>query len=141
MQRVVTVATCRTKYLQDISVGPHQLQADEPVGVGGGDAAPSPYELLLGALGSCTAITVQMFAERRHWPLAKVHVQLSHARAHAQDCVNCDAASARLDRIELAIELQGTLTEEQRRKLLDVAEHCPLHKTLAAGIEMHTREA
>jgi putative redox protein len=73
--------------------------------------------------------------------LEKVHVQLAHARAHAQDCVNCDAASARLDQVELVIELQGKLSEEQRRKLMDVAGHCPLHKTLAAGIEMHTREA
>ena len=141
MQRVVSVTTGATRYLHEISVGDHHLQADEPVSVGGGDAAPTPYELMLGALGSCTAITVQMFAERRRWPLEKVRVQLTHAKSHAQDCVNCEAASARLDRVEVVIELHGSLTEEQRRKLLDVAEHCPLHRTLAAGIEMHTREA
>src|SRR5262245_65364913 len=117
MQRIVSITTGATKYLHDISVGAHKLQADEPVSVGGGDAAPTPYELLLGALGACTAITVQMFADRRRWPLEKVHVQLSHSRSHAQDCVNCDDASSRLDRIELALEFRGNLTEQQRLKL------------------------
>jgi len=140
MQRVVSVATGPTKYLTDISVGDHKLQADEPLSVGGGDAAPTPYELLLGALGACTAMTVQMFAERRHWPLEKVRVQLSHSRAHAQDCLNCDNASARLDQVELEVVLEGNLTPEQRRKLLDVAEHCPVHRTLVAGIDVHARD-
>ena len=139
MQRVVTVVTGAAKYLQEISAGPHKLQADEPDNVGGNDAAPNPYELLLGALGACTAITVQMFADRRQWPLEKVHVQLSHGKSHAQDCAN--ATGAKLDRVELAIELQGDLTEEQRRKLMEVAEHCPLHRTLVAGIEIQTRAA
>lgn len=141
MQREVTVVSGAAKYLQDIRAGDHQLQADEPLSIGGRDAAPNPYELLLGALGACTAITVQMFADRRRWPLEKVRVQLAHAKSHAQDCVDCEAAGARLDRVEIAIELQGNLTEEQRRKLMDVAEHCPLHRTLAAGLQMHTREA
>jgi len=141
MQRVVTVATGAANYLTEIAAGPHTLQADEPVDVGGGDAAPTPYELLLGALGSCTAITVQMFAARRRWPLEKVQVQLSHSKSHAQDCLACETASSRLDRVELTIELQGNLSDEQRRKLMDVAEHCPLHRTLAAGIEMHVRES
>lgn len=138
MQRVVSVTTGARKYLQDICAGSHKLQADEPVSVGGGDAAPNPYELLLGALGACTAITVQMFADRHGWPLEKVRVQLSHAKVHAQDCVNCGAPGARLDRVEIAIELQGNLTEEQRRKLMDLAEHCPLHRTLTAGIDVRT---
>jgi len=95
MQRIVSVSTGAAKCLQDISAGAHVLQAYEPLGVGGGDAAPTPYELLLGALGACTSITVQMFAERHRWPLEKVHVRLSHAKVHAQDCINCDAAGAR----------------------------------------------
>lgn len=140
MERVVSVTTGATKYLTDIAVGAHKVQADEPLNVGGGDAAPNPYELLLGALGACTAITVQMYAERHRWPLEKVHVQLSHAKAHAQDCANCSAPSARLDRVELEIELQGNLTPEQRRKLMDVADHCPLHRTLVAGLEVHAHE-
>jgi putative redox protein len=141
MHRVVAVTTDEKKYLQDIAIGHHRLQADEPVSIGGGDAAPDPYELLLGALGACTAITVQMFADRRRWPLEKVYVRLSHAKSHAQDCAQCDSPGAKLDRVELAIELQGNLTEEQRRKLMDVADHCPLHRTLVAGIDIERTES
>ena len=139
-ERTVSVSTGTRKYVEDIAVGSHTLQADEPLAVGGGDTAPNPYELLLGALGACTAITVQMFAERHRWPLHKVHVELSHSKAHAADCANCAAPSSRLDRIELAIEFEGDLSEEQRRKLMDVAEHCPLHRTLAAGVEISPAE-
>jgi uncharacterized OsmC-like protein len=141
MQRAVAVETGAHKYVENIAIGPHTLQADEPVAVGGQDSAPNPYELLLGALGACTAITVQMFAERHRWPLEKVHVELSHAKAHAADCANCTAPSARLDRVDLTIRFEGTLSDEQRSKLMDVAMHCPLHRTLAAGLEIDEREA
>jgi putative redox protein len=82
-----------------------------------------------------------MFAERHRWPLEKVHVELSHAKAHAADCANCTAPSARLDRVDLTIRFEGTLSDEQRSKLMDVAMHCPLHRTLAAGLEIDEREA
>ena len=141
MQRTIAVASGARKYIENITVGPHTLRADEPVALGGGDTAPTPYELLLSALGACTAITVRMFAERRQWPLEQVHVELSHSKAHATDCANCDSPSARLDRVELAIRFVGELSDEQRRKLMDVAAHCPLHRTLTAGLEIHEREA
>ena len=141
MQRTIAVASGGCKYIENITVGPHTLQVDEPVALGGGDSAPTPYELLLGALGACTAITVRMFAERRQWPLEQVHVELSHSKVHATDCANCDSSSARLDRVELAIRFVGDLSDEQRRKLMDVAEHCPLHRTLTAGLEIQGREA
>jgi uncharacterized OsmC-like protein len=140
MERPVSVETGAPKYVENISIGPHTLHADEPLAVGGGDTAPNPYELLLAALGACTAITVQMFAERHHWPLEKVHVQLSHSKGHAADCANCSAPSARLDLAELVVRFEGNLSDEQRRRLMAVAEHCPLHRTLAAGVEVHARE-
>ena len=140
MERAVSVETGARKYVENISIGPHTLQADEPVAMGGGDSAPNPYELLLSALGACTAITVQMFAERHRWPLEKVHVELSHSKVHATDCANCAAPTARLDRVDVAIRFVGELSEAQRRKLMDVAEHCPLHRTLAAGLEISARE-
>ena len=141
MPRPIAVASGGRKYSENSTVGPHTLQVDEPVALGGGDSAPTPYELLLGALGACTAITVRMFAERRQWPLEQVHVELSHSKVHATDCANCDSSSARLDRVELAIRFVGDLSDEQRRKLMDVAEHCPLHRTLTAGLEIQGREA
>lgn len=140
MERVVAVETGARKYVENISIGPHALHADEPVAMGGGDSAPNPYELLLSALGACTAITVQMFAERHRWPLEKVHVELSHSKVHAADCANCGAPTSRLDRVDVAIRFVGELSEEQRRKLMDVAEHCPLRRTLTAGLEINSRE-
>ena len=140
MPRKVSVAPGRSKYLQDITVGPHKLQADEPSDVGGGDAAPTPYELLLAALGACTSITVQMYAERRRWPLEGVHVELSYAKVHADDCASCDTEVRTIERIEREISLLGDLSEEQRQRLMDIADKCPLHRTLTSQIEVRTRQ-
>jgi len=139
MHRVVSVSTGAHKYLQQISVGTHRLHADEPVEIGGRDAAPDPYELLMGALGACTAITVQLFADRRSWPLEKVHVRLSHGKTHAHDCINCNSGDAKLDRVELEISFEGDLTDEQRRKLVEIAGRCPLHRTLESGLQLQIR--
>jgi len=138
--RKVSVAPGRSKYLQDITVGPHKLHADEPSDVGGGDAAPTPYELLLAALGACTSITVQMYAERRRWPLEGVHVELSYAKVHADDCASCDTEVRTIERIEREISLLGDLSEEQRQRLMDIADKCPLHRTLTSQIEIRTRQ-
>ena len=140
MPRKVLVAPGRSKYLQGITVGPHKLQADEPSDVGGGDAAPTPYELLLAALGACTSITVQMYAERRRWPLEGVHVELSYAKVHADDCASCDTEVRTIERIEREISLLGDLSEEQRQRLMDIADKCPLHRTLTSRIEIRTRQ-
>jgi putative redox protein len=140
MTRAIVVTAGEVKYVQDVTVGPHLLHADEPEAAGGRDIGPSPYELLLAALGTCTAITVQMFADRRQWPLRNVQVRLSHARSHADDCAQCDTSPAKLDRIDLAITLSGDLSEDQRRRLLAVAGRCPVHNTLSAPILITLRE-
>ena len=141
MTRAVVVTAGQVKYVQDVAIGPHLLHADEPEAAGGRDTGPSPYELLLAALGTCTAITVQMFADRRQWPLRNVQVRLSHARNHAQDCAQCETASPKLDQIDLAISLTGDLSEDQRRRLLAVAGRCPVHNTLSAPISIVMRES
>jgi putative redox protein len=117
---------------QTIEVREHTLVADEPVEAGGSNAGPTPYELLLGALGACTAITVRMYAARHEWPLESVSVHLAHERVHASDCENCDnpQALAFLDRITKRVDLQGALTDDQRARLLDIAERCPVARTL-----------
>jgi putative redox protein len=127
-----------TQYLLD---GRHVLHADEPRTVGGGDAGPSPYELLLMSLGACTAMTLRLYARRKQWPLARVVVRLSHGRIHAEDCADCETKQGFLDRIERAVELEGPLDAEQRASLLAIAERCPIHRTLASEIIVVTRLA
>jgi putative redox protein len=127
-----------TQYLLD---GRHVLQADEPHAVGGGDAGPSPYELLLMSLGACTAMTLRLYARRKAWPLVRVVVRLSHARIHAEDCAECETKQGFLDRIERTIELEGPLDAEQRARLLAIAEMCPVHRTLASEIVVATQLA
>ena len=138
--REVIVTAGQTKYGHDVAIGPHRLHVDEPQSVGGRDAGPTPYELLLAALGTCTAITVPMYAERHRWPLRAVQARLSHARDHADDCAQCAGATPRVDRIDLSISLDGDLTDEQRRRLLAIAARCPVHNSLAAPISTDLRE-
>ena len=125
-------------FAQEISAGPHRLKGDEPVSAGGTDTGPNPYDFLLTALGSCTSMTVGWYARRREWPLESVSVRLRHSKIHATDCAHCDTKEGILDRIDREIELTGTLTEEQRAKLLDIANRCPVHKTLTSKIEIVT---
>jgi putative redox protein len=128
-----------TGFVQEISVGPHRLTADEPPPVGGTDAGPTPYDLLLASLGSCTSMTVALYARRKQWPLEGVTVRLRHSRIHAADCADCETREGMLDRIELDVELAGALTEAQRAKLLEIAGRCPVHKTLTSEIDVRTR--
>ena len=128
--REVLVSGDAKAFTQEIIAGPHQLTADEPKGVGGNDEGPTPYDLLLAALGSCTSITVTMYAQRKGWPLRGVSTRLRHARIHAEDCAECETKEGKLDRIELDIELAGPLSSEQRTKLLEIAKKCPVHRTL-----------
>lgn len=139
MSRKVCVETTRTPYVEEIRVGGHRLLADEPSEAGGTDAGPSPYELLLAALGTCTCITVRMYAERKHWPLEAVHVTLTHAKVHSDDCVACEAEVRLIDRIEMEISLTGALSGEQRQRLVEIAGKCPVHRTLTSEIKIHTR--
>lgn len=123
----------------DIEAGSHRLRADEPVGSGGEDSGPSPYDYLLSALGACTAMTMRLYAGRKGWPLTGVEVKLRHSRIHAEDCVDCEHKTGRIDVIDRAIELRGDLDEEQRLRLLQIAEHCPVHRTLAGEVKIRTR--
>jgi putative redox protein len=118
--------------------GRHLLKADEPVAASGKDAGPNPYELLLMSLGACTSMTLRLYATRKAIPLEHVVVRLRHAKVHADDCANCETKPAMIDRIERAIELVGTLDEPQRARLLQIAEMCPVHRTLSAKVDIRT---
>lgn len=118
--------------------GRHLLNADEPVAVGGKDGGPNPYELLLMSLGACTSMTLRLYANRKGLPLEHVVVRLRHAKVHAEDCAACETKPAMIDRIERAIELVGALDEAQRARLLQIAEMCPVHRTLSAKIDIRT---
>ncbi|WAC90662.1 OsmC family protein [Mycobacterium sp. Aquia_213] len=134
----VTVAETGTgTYTQEITAGQHRLVADEPAPVGD-DAGPNPYDLLLAALGSCTSMTVRMYANRKGWPLERVRVTLRHSRIHAQDCADCETKIGWIDHIDREIELTGDLDETQRDRLLLMAERCPVHQTLTSEVRVAT---
>jgi len=139
--RSVTVHGSAAGFAQEISVGPHRLAADEPVIVGGTDTGPNPYDLLLAALGSCTSMTVAMYARRKEWPLVAVTVRLRHSRVHAADCEASETRVGLLDHIDREVEFSGALSDEQRARLLDIADKCPVHRTLGSEIIVQTRMA
>jgi putative redox protein len=126
-------------FLQKIVTPHHGLIADEPKSVGGTDAGPTPYDLMLGALGACTSMTLRMYADRKQLPLEGVKVRLRYARIHAVDCAACETKVGKIDRIEREIELLGALTEEQRQRLLEMADRCPVHRTMMSEIDIVTR--
>jgi putative redox protein len=126
-------------FTTEVEAGRHRLAADEPVADGGADTGPSPYELLLAALGSCTAMTLRLYAERHGWPLEDVTVVLNHDRIYAEDCADCDTTEGRLDRISREITIAGDLTADQRATLLRIADRCPIHRTLTSEIVIETR--
>jgi putative redox protein len=129
------------RFAQVVSVGAHRLRADEPLAAGGDDSGPSPYEWLVAALGACTSMTVRMYAERKGWPLEQVRVRLRHRKDHARDCQDCEAQGARLDHVEREVDLRGALDDVQRQRLLEIANRCPVHRTLEAGVTVQTRLA
>jgi uncharacterized OsmC-like protein len=124
---------------QVITVGKHRLASDEPVSAGGTDTGPNPYDLLLAALGSCTSMTLALYARRKQWPLESVTVTLWHSRIHAVDCESCETKQGLLDHIHRELELVGPLDRDQRARLLEIANKCPVHRTLTSEIVIDTR--
>ncbi|WP_123028446.1 OsmC family protein [Mycolicibacterium stellerae] len=124
-------------YTQQITVGNHRLVADEPRPIGD-DAGPTPYDLLLAGLGACTSMTLRMYADRKGWPLDGVRVTLRHSRIHAEDCVHCETTKGWINHVDRDIELTGALDESQRQRLLQIADHCPVHQTLTSEIDITT---
>jgi putative redox protein len=124
-------------YTQQIAAGHHRLVADEPPPIGD-DLGPTPYDLLLAALGACTSMTVRMYADRKGWPLEQIQVTLRHSRIHAKDCADCETGNAWITHIDRDIELTGELDDVQRQRLLLIAERCPVHQTLTSEVQITT---
>ena len=120
----------------DIVARQHRMVADEPESAGGSDAGPTPYEYLLAAVATCTAMTLRMYANRKKWPLESASVFVRHGNSYAKDCETCDTQAVGVAQIERRIELNGPLDDEQRSRLLEIADRCPLKQTLARGIKV-----
>ena len=139
MTRAVIVKSGEDRYAQTILVGQHLFQGDEPFDVGGRDAGPNPYELLLAALGTCTSITVRMYAERKGWPLEDVQVRLVYAPVPSENCDTSSGEAELVDGIQEELIVVGDLSEAQRRRLAEIAAKCPVHRTLGSPISICTR--
>ena len=136
--RSVKVEGPATGFRTEVEVGGHRMVIDEPTAVGGSDDGPTPYEVLLAGLGACTAMTLRIYADRRKWPLERARISLRHRKVHAQDCIDCDQKATRMDVVDRIITLEGALTAEQRAKLLEIANRCPVHQTLQSKIQVNT---
>jgi len=128
-------------FKQEIVAGKHRLLADEPVSAGGGDAGPDPYDYLLASLAVCTSMTIGFYARRNQLPLENITVSLWHSRIHARDCEECETKEGMLDRIDVEIELTGSLSEAQHAKVMEIAAKCPVHRTLTSEINIRLRAA
>jgi putative redox protein len=137
---VIVRGTARD-FLQEVVTGKHHLRADEPVSYGGSDAAPGPYDYLLTALGACTSMTIGYYARRKQIPVENITVSLRHNRIHANDCEQCETKKGMLDRIDLQVELTGSITAEQRAELMAIAAKCPVHRTLKSEIDIRLQGA
>jgi putative redox protein len=137
----VVVRGSAKNFQQEVTAGRHHLVADEPVSAGGGDAGPDPYDYLLTALGVCTSMTIGLYARRNRIPLEAITVSLSHSRIYGEDCEECETKEGMLDRIDVEVDLVGSLTPEQHAKLMQVAAKCPVHRTLTSEINIRLRAA
>jgi putative redox protein len=135
----ITARTGSGGFLTEVMVNRHSLVADEPLAAGGTDQGPSPFDLLVAALGACTAMTLRMYADRKAWPLEAATVRLKHAKIHAADCETCETREGMLDRIEREIEIEGPLDPDQKQRLLQIADRCPVHRTLTSEVQIATR--
>jgi putative redox protein len=137
--RRITARTGRGGFLTEILANRHSLVADEPVQAGGTDLGPTPFDLLVAALGACTSMTLRMYADRKGWPLEAATVRLQHEKIHAAECEACETREGLLDRIEREIEIEGPLDHDQKQRLLQIADRCPVHRTLTSEVEIKTR--
>jgi putative redox protein len=126
------------KFTTQIRAGRHHLTADEPESFGGNDFGPSPYALVASGLAACTAMTLRLYADRKKWDLQEIYVHVSHERTHVEDCSNCDSSGSKLDRFYREIEMIGDLDDEQKQRLLEIADKCPVHKTLESNVVIET---
>jgi uncharacterized OsmC-like protein/pimeloyl-ACP methyl ester carboxylesterase len=140
-RHVVVRETRASKLQQTVSIGPHRMLADEPVAAGGEDTGPGPYDFVLAGLGACTSMTMRLYADRKSLPLERVTVTLKHSKIYAEDCAECETKAGMLDRIERVIAMEGALDAEQRRKLLEIADKCPVHRTLTSEVHIVTSAA
>jgi putative redox protein len=140
-RRVTVQETGQSKFQQEVTVGPHYLIADEPASAGGQDSGPNPYDFLLTGLGACTSMTMRMYADRKSLPLDRVTVTLNHSKIYAKDCEECETKTGMLDQIERVIAIEGNLDAEQRSKLMEIADKCPVHRTLTSEVRIVTRAA
>ena len=138
--QVVVEETRHGRLQQSVRIGRHHLLADEPVAQGGLDTGPGPYDFLLAGLGACTAMTMRLYAERKEWPMGKVRVTLNHRKIHAEDCAECETKAGMLDEITREIAISGPLDATQRARLKEIADKCPVHRTLHSEIVIRTRE-
>jgi putative redox protein len=139
-QGVTVAETRRGKLQQEITAGSHRFLADEPVSVGGLGSGPTPYDLLLAALGACTSMTVRLYADRKGIPLERISVRLQHSRLYAADCAECETKEGMVDHIDRAISFEGKLDGDIRARLLEIADKCPVHRTLTSEIKIRTKE-
>ena len=137
--KVVVRETRNSKFQQTVAVGRHQMLADEPVAAGGEDTGPGPYDFVLAGLGACTSMTMRLYADRKSLPLERVTVTLKHSKIHAEDCAECETRVGMLDQIERVITMEGALDAEARRKLMEIADKCPVHRTLTSEIRIVTQ--
>jgi putative redox protein len=136
---VLVGETGNGKFEQSVIVGKHRLLADEPVSVGGNGSGPNPYDYLLTSLGACTSMTIRLYADVKKLPLRHVSVRLTHDKIHAADCENCETKEGKIDRIDREVTLEGDLTADQRARLMEIADKCPVHRTLTSEIDIRTR--
>jgi putative redox protein len=128
------------RYAQLVNAGRHRFRADEPLAAGGDDTGPTPYELVLAGLGACTSMTLRMYAAQKQWPLERVTIDLTHEKIHAADCAQCETREGKLDRIERVIRIEGPLDPAQRTRLMEIADRCPVHRTLHSEVSIVTIE-
>jgi uncharacterized OsmC-like protein/fermentation-respiration switch protein FrsA (DUF1100 family) len=140
-RQVVVRETRASKFQNTVLVGPHHLLADEPASAGGEDSGPGPYDFLLTALGACKSMTMRLYADRKTFPLERATVTLNHSKIYAKDCAECETKEGMLDQIEVAIGLEGPLDADQRKRILEIADKCPVHRTLTSEIRIVTRAA